>query len=546
MCKIGAPRRQVTAILGMEILILLGAGVMIALALTLVARQYGGLLLQWAVGPAHLSGGRVKVGSGWVKAHRRHFEQSQKSQFIMKNRLTFPFLLLLSVLSNAPLSAQDVNYWSHQYGAYSILLGGTVIGSVSDLASTYYNPGRLILSDTSTFLITANAYQLSTLRVEDAAGEDQDAVNSKVGVAPNLVAGNLPWQNFIRPSRMAYSVIQRYGSEFELIARNGGTIDALPGVGGEELLAGELDYHFRVNDLWPGLTWSTLFGERIGFGLTQYFSIRSMRWDRRILYEGILEDGRTASAFQFNNFQYTLISALWKIGLSYEFTNRSNIGINITTPYLNLFGDGEVLFNETVTGGDLTGDGQSNDVLIANQQVKQKARFNSSWAFGLGASFPISNSGRLHLTAEYFAPVAAFDLLETQPFTGQTDGVSREHAVQTKADGVLNYGLGIEFAGKKKADFYASVTSDHSPAPEDVTESITAELGINRIHFSGGSVLSFRKVDLNLGLVYSTGSRDVPELSEGFLPPGWTVDAADVNRMMRSSRIKLVFGITVK
>lgn len=80
----------------------------------------------------------------------------------------------------------------------------------------------------------------------------------------------------------------------------------------------------------------------------------------------------------------------------------------------------------------------------------------------------------------------------------------------------------------------------------DIAEFITAELGINRIYFSGGSVLSFRKVDLNLGLVYSTGSRDVPELSEVFLPPGWTVDAADVNRMMRSSRIKLVFGITVK
>lgn len=463
----------------------------------------------------------------------------------MSNRL--PFLLLLFFLfKSVLLPAQDANYWSHQYGAYSILLGGTVIGSVSDLASTYYNPGRLVLSDTSTFLITANAYQLSTLRVEDAAGEDQDAVNSQVGIAPNLVAGQLPWQNFIRPSRMAYSLIQRYGSEFELISREGLTFDALPGIAGDEFIAGELDYHYKISDLWPGITWSTLFGDRIGFGVTQYFSIRSMRWDRRILYEGVLEDGRTASAFQFNNLRYFLVSALWKIGLSYEFSPRSTIGVNLTTPYLNLFGDGEVLFNETVTGGDLTGDGKSDDALVANQQLKRKARYKSGWAFGLGGAFPISSRGRLHFSAEYFTPVAAFGLLETGSFTGQTDGVEREHAVQTKARGVLNYGLGIEFAGQKKADFYASVTTDGSPAPEESGESITANLGIDRVHLSGGAVLAFRKVDLNLGLVYSFGRSDIPSLSEIFLPPGWSFSEANELGDMRASRIKLVFGITVK
>ncbi len=467
-------------------------------------------------------------------------------KYPMNTRLTFSALLWFTILRCSLLSAQDANYWSHQYGAYSILLGGTVIGSVSDLASTYYNPGRLVLSDTSTFLITANAYQLSTLRVEDTIGEDRDAVNSTVGVAPNLVAGNLPVNNFIRPSRMAYSIVQRYGSEFELIARNGITIDALPGVPGDEFIAGELDYQFKISDLWPGITWSTLFGDRIGFGVTQYFSIRSMRWDRRVLYEGLLEDGRTASAFRFNNFRYFLVSALWKVGLSYEFSPRSMIGFNLTTPYLNLFGEGEVMFNETVTGGDLVGDGKNDDILITNQQMKRRPRYKSGWAFGLGAAFPISPSGRIHLSVEYFTPVAAFDLLETEPFTGQTDDVEREHFVQTKARGVLNYGAGIEFAGKKRADFYGSITTDINPAPSNASESITAELGIDRIHLSGGTVLSFRKVDLNLGLVYSFGRSDVPPLSEIFLPPGWSFNEANSVGEMKSSRIKLVFGITVK
>jgi len=463
----------------------------------------------------------------------------------MKKHIGSLILLLIGVGNIAHLSAQDANYWSHQYGAYSILLGGTVIGSVSDLASTYYNPARLIVSDSSSFLITANAYQVSNLRVENGAGVGQDIKNSKIDVAPNLVAGNLPWRNFIRPSRMAYSIIQRYGNEFELIGRNASTLDALPGIEGEEYLAGELDYRFKISDLWVGISWSTQLSERLSFGVTPYFSIRSMRWDRRILYEGILEDGSTAAAFQFNNFQYFLISLLGKFGLSYDLDGGSSIGINMTTPYLNMFGNGDVLYNETVTGGDLTGNGVSNDLLIADQQLDRKSRYRSGWAFGLGGSFPISASGRLHLSAEYFTPVAAFDLLNTDPYIGQTTGETLEHFVQTKAKGVLNYGAGIEFSGRGKADFYGSVTTDASPMPDQTEESVTARLGVNRIHLSGGTVLSLGKIDLNLGAVYSFGSAEVPQFSGIFLPPGWDVgDVEEVGRM-RTSRIKLIFGITV-
>ncbi len=463
----------------------------------------------------------------------------------MKKRIWSFVALTINIVGIFNVSAQDANYWSHQYGAYSILLGGTVIGSVSDLASTYYNPGRLIVSDTSSFLITANAYQLSNLRVENGAGQGRDIRNSQIDVAPNLVAGNLPWRDFIRPSRMAYSVLQRYRNEFELIGRNALTLDALPGIGGDEFLAGEVAYNFKISDLWVGITWSTRLSEKLSFGVTPYFSIRSMRWDRRILYEGILDDGSTASAFQFNNFKYSLISLLGKFGLSYELGDRSSIGLNLTTPYLNLFGNGDVLFNETVTGGDLTGNGVSDDKLVADQQLKRKANYRSGWALGLGGTFPISPSGRLHLSAEYFTPVAAFDLLDTDPFIGQTTDETLEHFVQTQAEGVLNYGAGIEFSGKKRADFYGSVTTDSSPIPDDPNESITARLGIDMIHVSGGTVLSFGKVDLNLGLVYSFGNTDVPQFSNIYLPPGWSVgDVDDIGRV-RSSRIKLVFGITV-
>ena len=55
--------------------------------------------------------------------------------------------------------AQDANYWTHQYGSRSTLLGGAVIGSVLDLSATYYNPGALSLIDEPDVLLAAKVFE---------------------------------------------------------------------------------------------------------------------------------------------------------------------------------------------------------------------------------------------------------------------------------------------------------------------------------------------------------------------------------------------------
>ncbi len=44
------------------------------------------------------------------------------------------------IIFSTTVFAQDTHFWNLQYGTRSTLLGGTVIGSISDLAATYYNP----------------------------------------------------------------------------------------------------------------------------------------------------------------------------------------------------------------------------------------------------------------------------------------------------------------------------------------------------------------------------------------------------------------------
>lgn len=61
--------------------------------------------------------------------------------FNTKILIAISFILLLTT----SIQGQEDNYWNIQYGTRSTLLGGTVIGSVSDLSATYYNPGAIAL-----------------------------------------------------------------------------------------------------------------------------------------------------------------------------------------------------------------------------------------------------------------------------------------------------------------------------------------------------------------------------------------------------------------
>lgn len=47
-------------------------------------------------------------------------------------------ILLLVILYSIPGLAQDTHYWNLQYGTRSTLLGGAVIGSVTDMAPTLF------------------------------------------------------------------------------------------------------------------------------------------------------------------------------------------------------------------------------------------------------------------------------------------------------------------------------------------------------------------------------------------------------------------------
>jgi len=76
----------------------------------------------------------------------------------------------LSALMSTTVRAQDSHYWNLFYGTYPTLLGGTVIGSPSDLAGSYYNPGFRPTNNSGELLLAAQLYQYERLSFEGNAG----------------------------------------------------------------------------------------------------------------------------------------------------------------------------------------------------------------------------------------------------------------------------------------------------------------------------------------------------------------------------------------
>ena len=172
----------------------------------------------------------------------------------MYRKQMFIFLAVVvtvaAVINNA--SAQDTHYWNLQYGTRSNLLGGAVIGSVNDMAATYYNPATLALFPAPEILLSGKVYQYSSLSLNNGAGPGKDLTSSTIEAAPTLFAGSFTF-DWLGDHTLSYSILTRQRMNFGIEGRRGGVRDT---ESGEELVAGELITNQELSDLWIGLTWA--------------------------------------------------------------------------------------------------------------------------------------------------------------------------------------------------------------------------------------------------------------------------------------------------
>ena len=160
---------------------------------------------------------------------------------------------LTLILSLQPSQGQDTQYWNIQYGTRSTLLGGAVIGSVSDLSATYYNPGALGLSRASGLLLSTGVYEGTSLTLDGSGIQKRQVSNFGFNVAPSLVAGRFPADSGAA-DRLAYSLLTRQQVSLDLQWRFVGAQETIPGVLGSGPVSQEAAFLQHLSEMWAGFT----------------------------------------------------------------------------------------------------------------------------------------------------------------------------------------------------------------------------------------------------------------------------------------------------
>ena len=452
----------------------------------------------------------------------------------MKHILILLFVMSVLVTLLPPqLSAQENNYWNIQYGTRSTLLGGAVIGSVSDLSATFYNPGAIALFPDVKFILSAQVYQLDNYKIKDGAAEGKDLEYSSIVPSPNFIAFDLGF-DFLGDDRLAFSILTRQNSNLEFSARVIDSLEVIESSPGKESFAGGINAEKKFNDVWGGITYSTKLSKTIGIGITGYVSYRSHKASNITILEALQSNGEIASYSNINNYRFNNCRTLLKAGFGLNL-NPLTIGLTVTSPSLNIFGSGSVGTHLFISGID-------SNRFDSNYQEDISSKFNSSWAAGLGGAYDFGKI-ILHLSAEWYDAIDKFYVLDTETYISQSSEEVLTNDLTHEAKSIINYGVGLDYFAGDSLIFSLSVTSDFSAYVENTSTNLAPYSAWDLIHISGGSTFKVWKSELTVGVVYSFGSQTIQNRID--ITPDADEGSIDRQSEFKYSQIKVLLGFEI-
>jgi hypothetical protein len=450
-------------------------------------------------------------------------------------RLT-PIILLLCTLSAFDVAAQDSQYWAQRYGTSSRLLGGVVIGSVGDLSAGYYNPGAIALGVGAKFVLSAKVFQLQILTLDDLGPRKEDGRSWSLTPAPSFVAGMLTFDE-TRTNQWGYILLPRQQFSTRLGEQYVGGADVLSTPGAEAFTGATL-LDIKLDEYWGGIMWGRRLRNHVGIGATGFIAYRGQRTRKELIGQALSGTGEVATAKIIRDFNYYNVRALAKLGVMYDGRPLS-FGVSLTTPSLNLFGDGTSFVDLATSGVDSSGSQTGNDFYATNVQKGQKSEFPTSWAIGAGLGYR-RGATQYTVAAEWYAPIDRFQVIETAPFEAQSTGQTLPNEVVAEYKSVFNWGIGIQHRFTPQVAAYGSFTTDFSAVVPEETNSLVTKWDL--YHITAGAEFSVRKFHLTLGLEWAFGDEDLGGVDLSKIEDFgdiWNPDETQV----RYDKLTLILGI---
>jgi len=453
-------------------------------------------------------------------------------------KLKYSYIVYLAVGLSVLVKAQDTQYWNIAYGTNASLLGGTVIGSATDISATYYNPGMLGINKNDEIIIGAKMFEYSTFSANTKLLEPLNLSSSNFRPSPTFVGVSYA-SDSTKANRLSFSLLTRQYFNFSIEAR------VVSDLTGENYpvneYAGELIFKQDMIEMWGGVTWSRKINNNVGIGATLYLAARSQEKRQQVDFNGISIDDKIQLYKTVRNYYYYNMRALAKAGVGFNFTPLT-FGFTITTPSLNLLGDGEAYFSNAVSFDEYHG-GEEINYMAAHYQDELNATYKNSWAIGFGGGYEIGRS-RLHLSAEWYAPISEYNVLEPDEFQSQTTGETFQNNLSHEAKSVFNIGVGYQFDFVEGISGFTSIVTDYS----SVIENSVSNLGVadwNIYHFTIGGTFGFANSLITAGFEYSIGNDDGTLLigDKTYTPEVFTGFSNSINGKYNRYKIIIVLAI---
>jgi len=428
----------------------------------------------------------------------------------MKKGLFVVFLLLAF-----PAVSQDTHYWTQQFGTRSALMSGAVVAGADDNSMVYYNPGALGFLEDGNISINANLYQIENIKIENAIGQQTDFTSSQLGSVPLLVSGMLNREN--SKWKIGYGIMSPVAFQFKGTARLDDQYDIVEdgeSPGAEEFI-GELTKNVKSTEILGAIGFSRKINDRFSIGFSNFFIVRTESFSRNFLVyfflnndENTLVNGTDIDNLKFLNVRYQL-----KVGGAWKLNNNWEVGATISTPSLNLFGNGTVAANISLNNTKLFTDDRR-DFLATDRQEKLKSRYKSPASIALGINKKFTGS-TLSFTAQYFTPIGEYSIMEPEAnaFVRPSDlyrdfTTDQFLTVTSQAEPVLNVAIGYEKRISETLTMNLSARTDNTYFDSDDRETTTAISDWDLYHITGGVNIEKERSSLTLGLLGSFGKNN--------------------------------------
>lgn len=421
-----------------------------------------------------------------------------KVSIMVHKRLLIFSISFLCIFSHA----QQGNYKFNNFGNKSILLSGNVTGSVEDLGVVYYNPSRLVFLKNTGFAFNAKAFQLTSLKISNIAGEESKASNTDFDGVPSMAGGTFNLFN----QQFAYSFLSKSRLNIDF---NYTTTDPQSSV--EAAFPDLQNYKSNINlvtklkDEWIGLSWAKLINDNLSLGVSLFGSIYQYKGQSNLNYT-LQSTDNSVSSFQYSTgFTQDSYGLIIKIGGNYQF-QKFDLGLNINVPYLEVYKKASFHYNNVISGLSNEYD-QFYDYELKNLNSKRKEPLGVS----LGAGVPFGKS-KFHLNLDYISGLSKYDRIEI-PDIDTGDAQPTSVLFVERRDDVVNFGAGAELFINEKFKTFFGLSTDFTSFGSNANildlssdESKDINVGEDFLHLSFGFEWKLNWASFVLGTTYTSGS----------------------------------------